>query len=136
MTDQGNKQALPPGFRLGSYRVVRVPGFGITYLCDHAGLGVQVAVKEYRATPGEPPAEAPRRTGELARGQADPQESLAAAGVAGYSPSVLEAVDWGLRLVETERPKLWTTGCCGCTRRPRRGTDGLRSKDMHQLRPA
>ena len=50
MTDQDHKQALPPGFRLGSYRVVRVlgaGGFGITYLCEHAGLGVQVAVKEY-----------------------------------------------------------------------------------------
>ena len=46
---QDHKQALPPGFRLGSYRVVRVlgvGGFGITYLCEHAGLGVQVAVKE------------------------------------------------------------------------------------------
>ena len=50
MTDQDHKQALPPGFRLGSYRVVRVlgvGGFGITYLSEHAGLDVQVAVKEY-----------------------------------------------------------------------------------------
>ena len=50
MTDQDHKQALPPGFRLGSYRVVRVlgvGGFGVTYLCQHTGLGVQVAVKEY-----------------------------------------------------------------------------------------
>ena len=47
---EGHKQALPGGFRLGSYEVVRVlgaGGFGITYLCEHAGLGVQVAVKEY-----------------------------------------------------------------------------------------
>ena len=50
MNDEGHKQALPPGTRLGSYRVVRVlgvGGFGVTYLCEHAGLGVRVAVKEY-----------------------------------------------------------------------------------------
>ena len=50
MNGQDYKQALPAGFRLGSYRVVRVlgaGGFGVTYLCEHAGLGVQVAVKEY-----------------------------------------------------------------------------------------
>ena len=44
------RQALPPGFPLGTYRVVRtlgIGGFGVTYLCEHAGLGVQVAVKEY-----------------------------------------------------------------------------------------
>ena len=50
MNTQDHKQALPPGFRLGSYRVVRVlgaGGFGVTYLCEHGGLGVMVAVKEY-----------------------------------------------------------------------------------------
>ena len=50
MNIQDHKQALPPGFRLGSYRVVRVlgaGGFGVTYLCEHGGLGVTVAVKEY-----------------------------------------------------------------------------------------
>ena len=50
MNTQDHKQALPPGFRLGSYRVVRVlgaGGFGVTYLCEHGGLGVTVAVKEY-----------------------------------------------------------------------------------------
>ena len=50
MSTEDHKQALPGGFRLGSYRVVRVlgaGGFGVTYLCEHAGLGVQVAVKEY-----------------------------------------------------------------------------------------
>ena len=279
-----HKQALPPGFRLGSYRVVRVlgvGGFGVTYLCEHGGLGVQVAVKEYlpneiavrdgaavqaksagdregfewglsrfldeartlarfehrnvvrvrdcfeanstayivmdyedgesldrllqrlgtlteaqlkrvvlpvaeglrevhaagflhrdvkpsnifvrrsdespvlldfgsarqalgrksrsmtaiasagysppeqyesqggqgawtdiyalcalchRAITGEVPVEAPRRTGEVSRRRADPQARLAA-GVAGYSSSLLEAVDWGLRLIETERPQ-------------------------------
>ena len=47
---EDHKQALLAGFRLGAYRVVRVlgvGGFGVTYLCEHAGLGVQVAVKEY-----------------------------------------------------------------------------------------
>ena len=50
MNAQDHKQALPPGSRLGSYRVVRVlgaGGFGVTYLCEHRGLGVPVAVKEY-----------------------------------------------------------------------------------------
>ena len=50
MSAHDHKQALRQGFRLGPYRVVRVlgvGGFGITYLCEHAGLGVQVAVKEY-----------------------------------------------------------------------------------------
>ena len=45
-----DKQALPPGFRLGAYHVVQVlgvGGFGVTYLCEHTGLAVQVAVKEY-----------------------------------------------------------------------------------------
>ena len=50
MSGQDYKQALPAGFRLGSYRAVRVlgaGGFGVTYLCEHAGLGLQAAVKEY-----------------------------------------------------------------------------------------
>ena len=45
-----HKQALPPGFALGTYRIERVlgvGGFGVTYLCEHSGLGVLVAVKEY-----------------------------------------------------------------------------------------
>ena len=50
MSAEDHRQALPPGFQLGTYHVVRilgVGGFGVTYLCEHAGLGVQVAVKEY-----------------------------------------------------------------------------------------
>ena len=50
MDIQDHKQALPPSFRLGNYRVVRVlgaGGFGITYLCEQRGSGVRVAVKEY-----------------------------------------------------------------------------------------
>ena len=50
MNGEDHKQALPPGFRLGSYHVVRVlgvGGFGVTYLCEHASLGHRVAVKEY-----------------------------------------------------------------------------------------
>ena len=42
--------ALPTGTWLNGYhieRVLGVGGFGITYLCEHWGLGVQVAVKEY-----------------------------------------------------------------------------------------
>ena len=50
MSADDHKQALPPSFRLGAYDVVRVlgvGGFGVTYLCEHTGLAVQVAVKEY-----------------------------------------------------------------------------------------
>ncbi len=50
MSTEDHKQALRPGFRLDAYRVVRVlgvGGFGVTYLCEHTGLAVQVAVKEY-----------------------------------------------------------------------------------------
>ena len=50
MSAQDHKQALSPSFQLGAYRLVRVlgvGGFGMTYLCEHGGLGVQVAVKEY-----------------------------------------------------------------------------------------
>ena len=50
MSAEDHKQALPPGFQLGTYRIVRilgVGGFGVTYLCEHTGLAVQVAVKEY-----------------------------------------------------------------------------------------
>ena len=49
MSAEDHKQALPPAFWLGTYRVTRVlgvGGFGVTYLCEHAGLGIQVAVKE------------------------------------------------------------------------------------------
>ena len=50
MNTQDHKQALPPGFRLGSYCVVRVlgaGGFRVTYLCERGGLGVAVAVQGY-----------------------------------------------------------------------------------------
>ena len=59
----------------------------------------------YRAISGGTPVEAPRRTAEVARQRADPQERLAPAGVAGYSSGFLRAVDWGLGLTETERPQ-------------------------------
>ena len=59
----------------------------------------------HRAITGKVPVEAPRRTGEVARSRADPQKRLAGAGLAGYSPGFLDAVDWGLRLIETERPQ-------------------------------
>ena len=59
----------------------------------------------HRAITGKVPVEAPRRTGEVARSRADPQKLLAVAGPAGYSPGFLDAVDWGLRLIETERPQ-------------------------------
>ena len=78
MSANDHKQALPQGFRLRAYRVVRVlgvGGFGVTYLCEHAGLGVQVAVKEYL------PNEIAVRDG---------------AGVYPKSPSDREGFEWGL----------------------------------------
>ena len=59
----------------------------------------------HRAITGKAPVEAPRRTGEVARSRADPHIGLVDAGVAGYPAGLLEAVDCGLRLVETERPQ-------------------------------
>ena len=59
----------------------------------------------YRAITGEPPVEVPRRQSQLLRTQMDPLPKLAEVGREGYSPAFLEAVDWGLRLVETERPQ-------------------------------
>ena len=44
MSADDHKQALPLGFTLGSYRIERVlgvGGFGVTYLCEHSGLGVR-----------------------------------------------------------------------------------------------
>ena len=59
----------------------------------------------HRAITGETPMEAPRRQSQLLRSQVDPLPRLAEAGVAGYSPAFLEAVDQGLRVIETERPQ-------------------------------
>ena len=58
-----------------------------------------------RAMTGRPPMDAPSRQREMLRSQADPLPKLADAGIADYSPAFLAAVDWGLRVVETERPQ-------------------------------
>ena len=59
----------------------------------------------YRAITGNAPLEAPRRQSRLARRQPDPLPALAVSGPSEYSKSLLEAVDWGLRVIETERPQ-------------------------------
>ena len=59
----------------------------------------------YRAITGDAPIEAPRRQSQLLRIQTDPLLKLADAGREGYSRAFLEAVDWGLRVIETERPQ-------------------------------
>ena len=58
----------------------------------------------YRAITGNAPIEAPRRQSRLLRGQPDPLAQLVDLSPKGYSKAVLEAVDAGLRVVETERP--------------------------------
>ena len=59
----------------------------------------------YRAITGSAPTEAPRRQSRLARRQPDPVPRLADSLPDGYSKALLEAVDWGLRVIETERPQ-------------------------------
>ena len=50
MSDSEHKQALPAGYELQGYRLVRVlgvGGFGVTYLAENVSLGSLVAIKEY-----------------------------------------------------------------------------------------
>ena len=72
----------------------------------------------YRAITGNAPLEAPRRQSRLARRQPDPLPALAVSGPSGYSKSLLEAVDWGLRVIETERPQsldAWVAALTGAS---------------------
>ena len=59
----------------------------------------------YRAITGDAPMEATERQSQLLRTRTDPLPKLAESPVERYSPALLEAVDWGLRLIETERPQ-------------------------------
>ena len=59
----------------------------------------------YRAITGTPPAESPQRQGRIYKGEEDPLPALTEAEPPGYSRALLEAVDWGLRLDEKERPQ-------------------------------
>ena len=59
----------------------------------------------YRAITGDVPMEATQRQSQLLRTQTDPLPKLAEAPAVGYSPAFLDAVDWGLHLIETERPQ-------------------------------
>ena len=59
----------------------------------------------YRAITGDSPLEAPRRQSGLLRSRRDPLPRLAETAPGDYSDVFLEAVDWGLRVIETERPQ-------------------------------
>ena len=59
----------------------------------------------YRAVTGKAPMEALRRQSQLLRSQVDPLPRLAETAVPAYSQAFLEAVDGGLRVIETERPQ-------------------------------
>ena len=59
----------------------------------------------YRAITGKAPVEATRRQSSLLRSRSDALPRLAEAPPGGYSQPFLEAVDWGLRVIETERPQ-------------------------------
>ena len=59
----------------------------------------------YRAITGDSPMEAPRRQSGLLRSRRDPLPRLAETAPGEYSDVFLEAVDWGLRVIETERPQ-------------------------------
>ena len=59
----------------------------------------------YRAITGKAPMEALRRQSQLLRSQVDPLPKLAETAVPAYSQAFLEAVDGGLRVIETERPQ-------------------------------
>ena len=59
----------------------------------------------YRAITGDVPIEAPRRQSSLLRTGSDPLPRLSQGAFGGYSAALLEAVDWGLRVIEGERPQ-------------------------------
>ena len=59
----------------------------------------------YRAITGNAPVEAPRRQSGLLRSGRDPLPPLSETAPGDYSEAFLEAVDWGLRVIETERPQ-------------------------------
>ena len=90
----------------------------------------------YRAITGEPPMEATRRQSQMLRTQTDPLSKLAEVDREGYSPAFLEAVDWGLRLIETERPQSldeWLSRLEGtATSRSKRANQSVRPPTAHR----
>ena len=72
----------------------------------------------YRAITGNAPVEATRRQSGLLRSRLDPLPPLAETAHGGYSKSFLAAVDWGLRVIETERPQIleeWAAALSGAS---------------------
>ena len=58
----------------------------------------------YRAIGGERPVEATERTGAILRGKPDPLTPAVEIGRGHYSPHLLEAIDWALKVNEDDRP--------------------------------
>jgi serine/threonine protein kinase len=59
----------------------------------------------YRVISGKAPPEAPERAGAIMRKQADPLIPAVKIGKGHYSKHLLEAIDWALKINETERPQ-------------------------------
>ena len=85
----------------------------------------------YRAISGNTPVEATRRQSGLLRSRSDPQPRLSDSVPDGYSQSLIEAVDWGLQVIETDRPQSlgeWETALSGSpSARPAPGVQPLPS---------
>ena len=104
------RQAL--GGRSRSMTAVVTPGYSPPEQYESGGAGqgpwtdvYALSALCHRAITGKTPPEATRRQNEVLRKRPDPLPRLADAAPKGYAGALLEAVDRGLELIETERPQ-------------------------------